>query len=255
MKSAANVSIADQLPSETNALVSESRSYGEVEVRELSKIQTLVARNLLRSWSRIPHVTHHEELDITDLEVIRIAVSEKHGIRLTALHFVIRAVVESLRAFPQFNASLDDSGQHLILKKFYNIGVAVDTPRGLLVPVIRDVDRLDVTQIAMRLRELVAAAREKGLPMSAMSGASFSVSSLGSIGGTAFTPIINAPEAAILGMTRVRRVAAPGAAGAVEWRSMLPVSLSYDHRIINGADAARFCASIQAGIQTVKNSL
>jgi len=241
---------ASQSSADLGDVAAEYRPYGEVEVLPLSKIQSIVARNLSRSWTQIPHVTHHDELDITVLEQARPKLSEASGFKLTVLPFVIKAVAEALKAFPQFNASLDASGQHLIFKKFYNVGVAVDTPKGLFVPVVRAVDELSVQAIAEKMASLVALARGKGLPMSEMSGASFSVSSLGSVGGTGFTPIINLPEVAILGLTRTRLAPRPTGSGTVEWRSMLPVSLSYDHRVINGADAARFCRFVETAMES-----
>lgn len=215
--------------------------FGEVEVNPLSKIQRLTGSFLARSWATIPHVTHHDEVDITEMENRRRAYNaESPAAKLTAPVLLAKALVAALKSFPQFNASLDNSGKALVIKKYYHVGFAVDTPAGLLVPVIRDCDKKSVGEIASELSEIAIKAREKGLTMAEMSGGCMTISSLGHIGGTAFTPIINAPEVAILGLTRTRTQAVPGPSGEPVWRQMLPLSLSYDHRVINGADAARF---------------
>jgi pyruvate dehydrogenase E2 component (dihydrolipoamide acetyltransferase) len=217
-------------------------AFGEVEVRPLSRVQKFVAGFMARNWVSIPHVTHHDEADVTELERHRKALSAQE--RLTPLAFVVRAVVAALKAFPQFNASLDADGDNLVLKRYFHVGIAVDTPNGLLVPVIRDCDKKSLQQIAQELEAVSRKAREKGLPMADMAGGCFTISSLGGIGGTAFTPIINAPEVAVLGVSRTREVATRAADGSLEWRMMMPLDLSYDHRVINGADAARFCRAV-----------
>lgn len=217
--------------------------YGEVEERRLSKIQGITAAFMHRNWLSIPHVTHHDELDITDLEAFRKRISaESLVVKLTPLAFQIKGLVAALEAFPLFNASLDSTGSILSLKKYFNVGVAVDTPAGLLVPVIRDCDKKSITEIAAELMEVSTKAKEKGLTMREMSGGCMTITSLGGVGGVGFTPIINAPEVAILGVTRMKLVPQPldGDEGAIIWRKMLPVSLSYDHRVINGSDAAKF---------------
>ena len=219
--------------------------FGEVESRPLSRVQKLTAQYMARNWVMIPHVTHHDDADITDLEHRRKARNAAgEAVKLTLLPYLIKAVVEALKAFPQFNASLDGSGRNLVLKKYFHIGVAVDTRFGLLVPVIRDCDRKSVVELAAELQAISLKARDKGLSMAEMSGGCFTISSLGSFGGTAFTPIVNAPEVAILGVTRSQEKPRRSAGDAIDWRQTLPLSLSYDHRVINGADAARFTARL-----------
>ena len=218
--------------------------FGDVEVNELPRIQRFVAANMGRNWVAIPHVTHHDDADITALEEARRAHNEANGTKLTIVPLLVKILADALVAFPQFNQSLDPAAGKIIRKKFAHIGVAVDTPKGLLVPVVRDCDKKDAGAIAGEIAALSAKAREKGLTMDEMSGGCITLSSLGHIGGTAFTPIVNAPEVAILGVTRARPVATPGADGGVAWKTMLPLSLSYDHRVINGADAARFVAYV-----------
>jgi len=220
--------------------------FGPVEIRPLSNMQKLVAAHLHRNWTSIPHVTHHEEADITDLEAHRARLANA-GQRITPLAYIVKASVAALRTLPQFNASLDESGSALVFKKYFHIGVAVDSPRGLLVPVIRGADTKDIAQIATEIAEVSQAARTRGLPYDRMTGGCFTISSLGGIGGTGFTPIINAPEVAVLGVTRTVRRPREAEAG-IAWRTMLPLSLSYDHRVINGADAARFCNQIAAAL-------
>jgi len=215
--------------------------FGSVEVRKLGKIQRLVGSFLGRNWVAIPHVTHQDEADVTALEARRSAHNKAGGDKLTIVPLLVKALADALAAFPQFNASYDAKTGELTLKKYVHVGVAVDTPNGLLVPVIRDSDRKSLDEIAREIESVAAKARTKGLSVAEMSGGCITLTSLGHIGGTAFTPIINAPEVAILGVTRARTVAQPGASGArVVWLQMLPLSLSYDHRVINGADAARF---------------
>ncbi len=214
--------------------------FGPIESRPLARIRRISAANLHRNWVMIPHVTHHEEADITALEALRVQLNrenEKQGIKVTMLAFLIKACVAALQRFADFNASLD--GELLVLKRYWHIGFAADTPAGLVVPVIRDADRKGVLELARESAELAAKAREGKLAPSEMQGGTFTVTSLGGIGGTAFTPIINAPEVAILGVTRsVMRPVWDGS--AFQPRLMLPLSLSYDHRVIDGAAAARF---------------
>ena len=214
--------------------------FGPVETLALPRIQKIVSANLSRNWVMIPHVTHHDEADISTLDDARAQVLAATGKKPTPLAFMMKAAVAALTAFPRFNASLSRDGTSLVLKKYFNLGFAVDTPNGLMVPVIRDADKKSVAEIAAEIIEISLRARHKGLPLSLMEGGSFTISSLGSFGGTAFTPIINAPEVAIMGATKAFekpfRVD-----GELVWRAMLPLSLSYDHRVINGADAARFC--------------
>ena len=228
--------------------------FGPVESKAMSRIQKLSGPYLHRNWISIPHVTQFDEADITDLEAFRKAQTvetEKKGFKLTMLAFMIKACVTALKAFPQFNASLDKSGDSLIIKKYYHVGVAVDTPGGLVVPVVRDSDRKGVFDIAKELGDISKLARDGKLKPGDMQGGTFSISSLGGIGGTAFTPIINAPEVAILGVSR-------GALRPV-WdgkqfvpRLMLPLSLSYDHRVIDGATAARFSAFLVSVLSDIR---
>ena len=216
--------------------------FGETSLEPLSRIKKISGPNLHRNWVMIPHVTQFDQADITELEEFRKSANEslaKSGVKLTMLAFVIKASVAALKKFPAFNASLDAGGENLILKHFYNIGFAADTPNGLVVPVIKNADQKGLSQIAKEMGELSAQAREGKLKPADMQGATFTISSLGGIGGTSFTPIINAPEVAILGLSKSEikpvwdgKTFAP--------RLMLPMSLSYDHRVIDGALGARF---------------
>ena len=216
--------------------------FGEVETQPLSRIKKISGANLARNWAMIPHVTQFEQADISDLEALRVALNkenEKAGIKLTMLAFLIKASAAALKKFPEFNASLDAAGENLTLKKYFNIGFAADTPNGLVVPVIRDVDKKGVVQIAQETGELAKKARDGKLGPADMSGGCFSISSLGGIGGTAFTPIVNAPEVAILGVSK-SSMQPVWNGKEFEPKLMLPLSLSYDHRVIDGALAARF---------------
>ena len=216
--------------------------YGEVEIKPLSRIQKISGPRLHASWVNIPHVTQFDEADITDLEDARAKLKQKAlqaGIKLTPLAFVVRACVKALQEFPLFNSSLDPKGANLVLKKYIHVGFAADTPNGLVVPVVHDANRKDVYEIARQLGELSEKARAGKLTASEMQGGSFTISSLGGIGGTAFTPIINAPEVAILGVSR-SAMKPVFRDGAFVPRLILPLSLSYDHRVIDGASAARF---------------
>jgi pyruvate dehydrogenase E2 component (dihydrolipoamide acetyltransferase) len=224
--------------------------FGAVEAKPLSRIQRISGPRLHASWVNIPHVTQFESADITDLEDVRTKLKQKaltEGIRLSILAFVVRACVRALQEFPHFNASLDARGENLILKKYINIGFAADTPNGLVVPVLRDVDHRDVYEIARQLAELALKARAGKLTAAQMQGGSFTISSLGGIGGTAFTPIINAPEVAILGLSRSSMQPVYRDGGFVP-RMLLPLSLSYDHRVIDGASAARFTTFLAASL-------
>jgi pyruvate dehydrogenase E2 component (dihydrolipoamide acetyltransferase) len=215
-------------------------AFGEVEVQPLSRIQGLTASFLHRNWVSIPHVTHNDDADLTALEAHRKATATPEAKAPSPLAFFAKALVSGLQAFPKFNASLDGTGKNLVLKKYFNVGIAIDTPKGLVVAVVRECDKKSVRQIADDIAALSAKARARGLPMSDMEGGSMSISSLGGIGGTSFTPIVNAPEVAILGITKSEWKPTRGAGDAIEWRLKVPLSLSYDHRVINGADAARF---------------
>lgn len=213
--------------------------YGDIEVQPLSKIQKVSGSYLHRNWVSIPHVTQNDLADITDMEVYRKATAKEQGVKLTPLVFLIKATVAALKEFPTFNASLDATRENLVLKKFFHIGIAVDTPDGLVVPVIRDCDQKDIFQLATELGELSARARAGQLKPIEMQGGCFSISSLGGIGGTSFTPIINAPEVAILGVSRSSMQPKWDGEG-FHPRMMLPLCLSYDHRVIDGANGARF---------------
>ena len=218
--------------------------FGEVETQPLSRIKKISGANLARNWAVIPHVTQFDQADITELEALRVQLNAeqekaKSGVKLTMLAFLLKASAAALKQFPDFNASLDATGENLTLKKYVHIGFAADTPNGLVVPVIRDVDRKGVLQIAQEMGELAKKARDGKLGPADMSGGCFSISSLGGIGGTAFTPIINAPEVAILGVSKSSQQPVWDGKQFVP-RLTLPLSLSYDHRVIDGAAAARF---------------
>ncbi|WP_241051923.1 dihydrolipoyllysine-residue acetyltransferase [Achromobacter xylosoxidans] len=220
--------------------------FGPVEAKPLSRIKKISGANLHRNWVMIPHVTNNDEADITDLEALRVTLNkenEKSGIKVTMLAFLIKAVVAALKKFPEFNASLD--GDNLVLKQYYHIGFAADTPNGLVVPVIRDADKKGILQIAQEMTDLSKKAREGKISPADMQGGCFSISSLGGIGGTSFTPIINAPEVAILGVSRSSHKPVWDGKQFVP-RLIVPLSLSYDHRVIDGAAAARFNAYLGA---------
>ncbi len=216
--------------------------FGAIETKPLSRIKKISGANLHRNWVTIPHITQFDEADITEMEVFRKELNveyAKQNIKITPLAFMIKAVVVALQQFPEFNASLDNSGENLVLKQYFHIGVAVDTPNGLMVPVLRDVDKKGIVQLAKELGEISAKARELKITAAEMQGGCFSISSLGGIGGTAFTPIINAPELAILGVSKAI-IKPMHQDDTFVARLMLPLSLSYDHRVIDGAAAARF---------------
>ncbi len=216
--------------------------FGEIETKALSRIKKISGANLHRNWVMIPHVTQFEEADISEMEAFRKELGAeyaKQNLKITPLAFMLKACAITLKHFPDFNASLDASGENLVLKKYIHIGVAVDTPNGLMVPVIRDVDKKGIVQLAKELGEVSAKARDLKITAADMQGGCFSISSLGGIGGTAFTPIINAPEVAILGVSR-SSMKPVWKDGEFVPRLMLPLSLSYDHRVIDGAAAARF---------------
>jgi pyruvate dehydrogenase E2 component (dihydrolipoamide acetyltransferase) len=215
--------------------------FGPIETKPLSRIKKISGANLHRNWVMIPHVTNHDDADITDLEQFRVQLNkeiEKSGVRVSMLAFMIKAACTTLKKFPEFNASLD--GESLVLKKYYHIGFAADTPQGLVVPVIRDADKKGVADIAKEMGDLAKLARDGKLKPDQMQGGTFTISSLGGIGGVYFTPIINAPEVAIMGVCRSfwKQVSSDGKTAS--WRYVLPLSLSWDHRVIDGASAARF---------------
>jgi len=229
--------------------------FGAIEVLELPRIRRLSGRNLHRSWVTIPHVTQFDEADVTDLEGFRRSKAhdaDPKRAKLTLLAFLLKAAAVTLKEFPRFNSSLDRSGEALILKKYFHIGVAVDTENGLVVPVIRDVDRKGLLGLAEELAEVSRRARERKLRPEDLAGGCFSISSLGGVGGTAFTPIVNAPEVAILGVSRTQHKPV-WIDGAFQPRLMLPLSLSYDHRVIDGAEAARFTTRLRAVLSDIRN--
>lgn len=230
--------------------------FGEVDVQPLNKIKKLTAANLTRSWLNVPHVTHNDESNISDLESFRKQLNDEYAkqgkdIKLSPLAFIVKAVVNAMQTYPQFNSSLEPGGENLILKKYFNIGIAVETPNGLVVPVVRNADTKSVAEIASEMGALAAKARESKLTMADMSGACFTISSLGGIGGTGFTPIVNAPEVAILGVSRSKMQPVWNGTD-FEPGMILPLSLSYDHRVIDGAEAARFTRQVAAVLEDVR---
>ena len=231
--------------------------FGLIEARPLTKIKKVSGANLHRNWVTAPHVTQHEEADITELEAFRKAMSDeaqKQGVRLTLPAFLIKALVAALKAYPDFNASLSADGESLVLKKYFHVGMAVDTPDGLVVPVIRDADQKGVLELARELMTMSQKARDKKLTPGEMQGGCISLSSLGGIGGTFFTPIINLPEVAVLGVSRAAMK--PVWNGKeFEPRLMLPLSLSYDHRVIDGAQGARFITYLSQMLADVRRLL
>ena len=233
--------------------------FGKIETKPLSRIKKISGANLHRNWVTAPHVTQFDQADITDLEEFRKSMqseAEKRGVKLTMLAFLIKASVNALKAYPNFNSSLAPDGDSLILKNYFNIGFACDTPDGLVVPVVKDVQQKDVLDIARDLGELSTKARERKLKIEEMQGGCFTISSLGGIGGTMFTPIINCPEVAILGVSRANMQPVYDAkTNAFEPRLILPLSLSYDHRVVDGADGARFTSHMRMMLSDVRRLL
>ena len=236
--------------------------FGEIEIQQLTRINKLTGKFLHRNWVTVPHVTQFDEADITELEEFRKQLNEenqKQGIRVTVLVFLMKALVSALKEFPRFNSSLDHSGENLVLKQYINIGVAMDTPDGLVVPVIRDCDRKTLTELAVELSETSKRARDRKLSPGDMQGGCITISSLGGIGGTTFTPIVNAPEVAILGVSRsaIKPVYMKNTDGDGEFvpRLILPLSLSYDHRVIDGADGARFTSYLNKVLSDTRRLL
>jgi pyruvate dehydrogenase E2 component (dihydrolipoamide acetyltransferase) len=231
--------------------------FGNIEVQALTRINKLTGKFLHRNWVTVPHVTQFDEADISELEKFRKQLNEenkKNDTRITVLAFLMKALVSALKEFPRFNSSLDHTGENLILKKYVNIGVAMDTPDGLVVPVIRDCDRKSLIELAQELTATSVRARDKKLSPADMSGGCITISSLGGIGGTAFTPIVNAPEVAILGVSR-SSMKPVYQDGAFVPRLMLPLSLSYDHRVIDGADGARFTTYLSSVLSDTRRLL
>ncbi len=231
--------------------------FGETEVQKLSKIKRLTGQNLSRVWLNLPMVTYHEEADITDMEAFRTALNAekaKGELKITGLMFIIKALVAAMQQFPSFNASLSADGESLILKKYFNIGIAVDTPNGLVVPVLRNVNTKSINELAAELAEKSEKARLGKLLPADMQGGCMTISSLGGIGGTAFTPIVNAPEVAILGVTRAKMQPVWNGKEFVP-RLMLPLDLTYDHRVIDGAEGARFMAAVKQYLADIRRLL
>ena len=231
--------------------------FGDVEIIDLNRIKKATAKNLHRSWVTLPHVTQFDEADITELETYRKTTAKEmapEGVKITLLAFLLKACAKALKEHPRFNSALSPDGEQLILKKYINIGIAVETPDGLVVPVVKDVDKKSIVEIAANCSTLAKQAREKKLPLDAMQGGCFSISSLGGIGGTAFTPIVNAPEVAILGVSRAK-MAPIYMNGEFVPRLMAPLSLSYDHRVIDGADGARFTTYLSTLLSDIRNLL
>ncbi|XP_076037811.1 dihydrolipoyllysine-residue acetyltransferase component of pyruvate dehydrogenase complex-like [Oratosquilla oratoria] len=216
--------------------------WGDIETQPLSKINKLTGEYLHRSWVSIPHVTQFDEADITEMEAFRKQVAkemEKEGVKITPLAFIIKAVVASMKAFPRFNSSLDSTGENLVMKQYFNIGIAVNTPDGLVVPVITDADKKTLVELSNEIREFAGKARNKKLKPAEMQGGCFTISSLGGIGGTAYTPIINGAEVAILGVSNTR-TSPVWDGSSFQPRQILPLSLYYDHRVIDGVAGAQF---------------
>lgn len=218
--------------------------FGEIEIKNLPRIKKLSGPQLVRSWTEIPHVTQHDEIDITEMEQFRTSLFDHftgEKISVTPLAFITRAVVNALKEFPNFNCSIDQEGSKIIYKKYFHVGFAVDTPHGLMVPKLRDVDQMNIKEIGDELKKVSKQCRELKIDKKEFFGGSMTISSLGGIGGTFFTPIINPPEVAILGIGKIFQKDKSD-------KLILPLSLSYDHRIINGADAARFCNEIKENL-------
>jgi pyruvate dehydrogenase E2 component (dihydrolipoamide acetyltransferase) len=231
--------------------------WGEIERQPLRSVRRKIAENLVAAWTQVPHVTQFDAADATDLEAFRQrhkTEAESWGGRLTPTVLLLKAVVNALKAFPQFNASLDAAAGELVLKRYYHIGIAVDTERGLLVPVIRDVDRKDIFELAVELNEMAERTRTGKVDLQELQGGSFTVTNLGSISGTAFTPIVNHPEVAILGIAQSRQEPVIRD-GRVEPRLMMPLCLSYDHRVIDGADGARFTKHLVESLENPERML
>ena len=231
--------------------------FGEIEEKPLSKIKRLTGQNLTRVWLNLPLVTYHDEVAIDEMEDFRKAVNAgqgKDGIKVTGLVFIMKALVAALQKFPSFNSSLSPEGDKLFLKKYYHLGIAVDTPNGLVVPVIRDVDKKGIFQLSQELAEVSELARQGKLKPSDMQGGCMTISSLGGIGGTAFTPIVNAPEVAILGVTRAK-VQPVWNGKEFEPKLMLPLDITYDHRVIDGAEGARFMEALKANLGDIRRLL
>jgi pyruvate dehydrogenase E2 component (dihydrolipoamide acetyltransferase) len=227
-------------------------AFGPVTSRPIGKIQRLTARFLGRNWVKIPHVTQQDEIDITDFEDRRVAWNAANPDRkVTPVAPLAKAMAQVLKDYPQFNCSIEADGETVVQKNYYHISIAIETPQGLMVAVVRDVDGKSIVETGAEITALAEKARTRGLSMAEMTGGSMTLSSLGHIGGTGFTPIINAPEVAILGVSKTQIRPMPAADGGIAWRKMLPLSLSYDHRLINGGDAARFIVAMEKKLSAI----
>ena len=228
----------------------EHSEFGEIDIKPLPRVKKIAGPHLEKSWSEIPHVTQHDEADITEMEKFRKSLRDLYTgekLSITPLAFIIRAVVKGLKDYPNFNSSLDSKKEKLIYKKYFHIGIAVDTPHGLMVPKIRDADKKDITELGQELKKITKLSRELKIDKKEFFGGSMTISSLGGIGGSFFTPIINQPEVAILGVGRAETKQIL-VGDKYESRIMLPLSLSYDHRVIDGAEGARFCAHLRESL-------
>jgi len=252
IRSFIKASLSEKVPKKQAIVTQEydHSEFGEIDIQQIPRIKKIAGPHLIKSWNEIPHVTHHDEADITELEEFRTSLRDIHTgeiIKTTPLSFIIRALVKALIDFPIFNSSLDIANEKMILKKYFHIGIAVDTPHGLMVPKIRDADKKDINTISSDLKKVSDACRNLKIDKKEFFGGSMTISSLGGIGGSFFTPIINQPEVAILGVGR-SEVKQVFIGGKFETRTMLPLSLSYDHRIIDGADGARFCKHLRESL-------
>ena len=252
IRSFIKASLSEKVPKKQAIVTQEydHSEFGEIDIQQIPRIKKIAGAHLTKSWNEIPHVTHHDEADITEMEEFRTLLRDIHTgekIKTTPLSFIIRALVKALIDFPIFNSSLDVENEKMILKQYFHIGIAVDTPHGLMVPKIRDADKKDINTISSDLKRVSEACRNLKIDKKEFFGGSMTISSLGGIGGSFFTPIINYPEVAILGVSRseVKQVFING---KFEKRTMLPLSLSYDHRIIDGADGVKFCKHLRESL-------
>ena len=252
IRSFIKASLSEKVPKKQATVTQEydHSEFGEIDIQQIPRIKKIARPHLVKSWTEIPHVTQHDEVDITEMEQFRNSLRDIHTgeiVKTTPLSFIIRALVKALIDFPIFNSSLDIANEKMILKKYFHIGIAVDTPHGLMVPKIRDADKKDINTISSDLKRVSEACRNLKIDKKELFGGSMTISSLGGIGGSFFTPIINQPEVAILGVGR-SEVKQVFIGGKFETRTMLPLSLSYDHRIIDGADGARFCRHLRESL-------
>ena len=252
IRSFIKASLSEKVPKKQAIVTQEydHSEFGEIDIQQIPRIKKIARPHLVKSWTEIPHVTQHDEVDITEMEQFRNSLRDIHTgeiVKTTPLSFIIRALVKALIDFPIFNSSLDIANEKMILKKYFHIGIAVDTPHGLMVPKIRDADKKDINTISSDLKRVSEACRNLKIDKKEFFGGSMTISSLGGIGGSFFTPIINQPEVAILGVGR-SEVKQVFIGSKFETRTMLPLSLSYDHRIIDGADGARFCKHLRESL-------